>query len=135
GRVVRAPVHEQELDLLVEPLRLEPLDGLEDVGLLVEGRSQDADPHRPAAVARGLRRTRHQPVRRSRSRMAPVIAARAIRPATESAGMATVAIARLSAHSRLTSSLSGWTQESIQSASSCASNQETWSRTSSAPGE
>ena len=50
GRVLRAPVHEQELDVLVDPLRLQPLDGLEDVGLLVEGRRQDADPHRRPAV-------------------------------------------------------------------------------------
>ena len=44
GGVLRAPVHEQELDVRVEALGLEAPHGLEDVLLLVEGRRSTLTP-------------------------------------------------------------------------------------------
>ena len=46
-----------------------------------------------------------------------------------------VAIALLSGHNLLTSSLSGCTQESIQAAPESRSNHDRWSSTSREPGE
>ena len=88
----------------------------------------------PHAIGRAAERRRDAPLP-CRKRTARVIADRAMRPVGDFAGSARVTIRLRSGHSRLTSSLPGWTQESIQAAPASRWNHDTWSSTSWAPGE